>query len=277
MTIILFLIDTSASMNARTYLGARPTLLDVSKDAVEKFLKVSRPFARASQSSEKFFGRFLGAAERCWRLSNDVELMTLVIRIGLIVDSRARSLSDQLQLAVILLISKLLSLSLFAQIQLRQRDIASRGDRYMLLTFEENPANIKVCINLNAFLCLPSSPNFGVRSFSLKIDRHQVHTDHELVSRWTLVHADDASSVELPIRSCHCSESCFWRKLENFFTPSQLASPVELTLPFEELSDEVTNLTLPRVSRLQSTRRLRISRIDFHASRPVGRSITMCS
>lgn len=41
MTIILFLIDTSASMNARTYLGARPTLLDVSKDAVEKFLKVS--------------------------------------------------------------------------------------------------------------------------------------------------------------------------------------------------------------------------------------------
>lgn len=90
MTIILFLIDTSASMNARTYLGARPTLLDVSKDAVEKFLKVSRPFARASQSSEKFFGRFLGAAERCWRLSNDVELMTLVIRIGLIVESFAQ-------------------------------------------------------------------------------------------------------------------------------------------------------------------------------------------
>ncbi|RWS17476.1 integrator complex subunit 6-like protein [Dinothrombium tinctorium] len=65
MTIILFLIDTSASMNQRTYLGARPTLLDVAKDAVEKFLK------------------------------------------------------------------------------LRQRDSASRGDRYMLLTFEEPPANIK--------------------------------------------------------------------------------------------------------------------------------------
>ncbi|RWS30395.1 integrator complex subunit 6-like protein [Leptotrombidium deliense] len=65
MTIILFLIDTSASMNQRTYLGARPTLLDVAKDAVEKFLK------------------------------------------------------------------------------LRQRDTASRGDRYMLLTFEEPPGNIK--------------------------------------------------------------------------------------------------------------------------------------
>lgn len=40
MTIILFLVDTSSSMNQRTYLGARPTLLDVAKDAVEKFLKV---------------------------------------------------------------------------------------------------------------------------------------------------------------------------------------------------------------------------------------------
>lgn len=65
MTIILFLIDTSSSMNQRTYLGARPTLLDVAKDAVEKFLKT------------------------------------------------------------------------------RARDIASRGDRYMLLTFEDPPYNIK--------------------------------------------------------------------------------------------------------------------------------------
>lgn len=40
MTIILFLVDTSASMSQRTYLGARPTLLDVAKDAIEKFLKV---------------------------------------------------------------------------------------------------------------------------------------------------------------------------------------------------------------------------------------------
>ncbi|XP_054712278.1 integrator complex subunit 6-like [Uloborus diversus] len=65
MTIILFLIDTSASMNQRTYLGARPTLLDVAKDAVERFIKI------------------------------------------------------------------------------RQRDSASRGDRYMLLTFEDPPHNIK--------------------------------------------------------------------------------------------------------------------------------------
>ncbi|GIY34070.1 integrator complex subunit 6 [Caerostris darwini] len=52
-------------MNQRTYLGARPTLLDVAKDAVERFIKI------------------------------------------------------------------------------RQRDSASRGDRYMLLTFEEPPGNIK--------------------------------------------------------------------------------------------------------------------------------------
>ncbi|XP_022238341.1 integrator complex subunit 6-like [Limulus polyphemus] len=65
MTIILFLVDTSASMNQRTYLGARPTLLDVAKDAVERFIKI------------------------------------------------------------------------------RQRDSASRGDRYMLLTFEEPPVHVK--------------------------------------------------------------------------------------------------------------------------------------
>ncbi|XP_049880396.1 integrator complex subunit 6 [Pectinophora gossypiella] len=65
MTIIVFLIDTSASMNQRAYLGGRPTLLDVAKGAVETFVKV------------------------------------------------------------------------------RQRVPESRGDRYMLLTFEEPPANIK--------------------------------------------------------------------------------------------------------------------------------------
>ncbi|XP_058808223.1 integrator complex subunit 6 [Phymastichus coffea] len=65
MTIIVFLIDTSASMNQRAYLGGRPTLLDVAKSAVETFVKV------------------------------------------------------------------------------RQRSPESRGDRYMLLTFEETPHNIK--------------------------------------------------------------------------------------------------------------------------------------
>ncbi|XP_011505090.1 PREDICTED: integrator complex subunit 6-B [Ceratosolen solmsi marchali] len=65
MTIIVFLIDTSASMNQRAYLGGRPTLLDVAKSAVETFVKV------------------------------------------------------------------------------RQRSPESRGDRYMLLTFEDTPHNIK--------------------------------------------------------------------------------------------------------------------------------------
>lgn len=39
MTIILFLIDTSASMLQRTYLGTN--FLDVAKSAVETFVKVS--------------------------------------------------------------------------------------------------------------------------------------------------------------------------------------------------------------------------------------------
>ncbi|KAL8612218.1 hypothetical protein ACOMHN_028915 [Nucella lapillus] len=63
MTIILFLVDTSASMNQRTYLGT--TLLDIAKAAVENFMKI------------------------------------------------------------------------------RGRDPNSRWDRYMLLTFEDPPANIK--------------------------------------------------------------------------------------------------------------------------------------
>ena len=39
MTIIVFLVDTSASMNQRTYLGTN--LLDISKGAVENFMKVN--------------------------------------------------------------------------------------------------------------------------------------------------------------------------------------------------------------------------------------------
>ncbi|XP_072385063.1 integrator complex subunit 6-B [Diabrotica undecimpunctata] len=65
MTIIVFLIDTSASMLQRTYIGGRTTLLDVAKSAVETFVKI------------------------------------------------------------------------------RQRSMDSRNDRYMLLTFEDTPANIK--------------------------------------------------------------------------------------------------------------------------------------
>lgn len=65
MTIIVFLIDTSASMFQRTYIGGRNTILDVAKSAVETFVKI------------------------------------------------------------------------------RQRNMDSRNDRYMLLTFEEYPNNIK--------------------------------------------------------------------------------------------------------------------------------------
>eukprot|EP00088_Acartia_fossae_P009653 TRINITY_DN1470_c0_g1_i11.p1 TRINITY_DN1470_c0_g1~~TRINITY_DN1470_c0_g1_i11.p1 ORF type:complete len:1068 (-),score=228.93 TRINITY_DN1470_c0_g1_i11:1485-4688(-) len=65
MTIIVFLVDTSASMNQRAYVNGRKTLLDVAKEAVEVFVKQ------------------------------------------------------------------------------RQKSTESRGDRYMLLTFDEFPRNIK--------------------------------------------------------------------------------------------------------------------------------------
>ena len=39
MGIIVFLVDTSASMNQRTYSGV--TLLDIAKGAVETFVKVN--------------------------------------------------------------------------------------------------------------------------------------------------------------------------------------------------------------------------------------------
>lgn len=50
MTIILFLVDTSASMNQRTYLGT--TLIDVAKAAVETFMKVT------DVENVIFFGHF---------------------------------------------------------------------------------------------------------------------------------------------------------------------------------------------------------------------------
>jgi Mg-chelatase subunit ChlD len=39
MTIILFLVDTSSSMNQRTYLGT--SLIDIAKASVETFMKVT--------------------------------------------------------------------------------------------------------------------------------------------------------------------------------------------------------------------------------------------
>lgn len=43
MPILLFLLDTSASMNQRTYLGT--TYLDIAKGAVEVFMKVKNDFS----------------------------------------------------------------------------------------------------------------------------------------------------------------------------------------------------------------------------------------
>ena len=39
MTIIVFRVDTSASMNQRAFVSGRKTLLDISKESVEHFVK----------------------------------------------------------------------------------------------------------------------------------------------------------------------------------------------------------------------------------------------
>ena len=49
MGIILFLVDTSASMNQRTYLGA--SYLDVAKVAIETFMKVCKLVGSPCKSS----------------------------------------------------------------------------------------------------------------------------------------------------------------------------------------------------------------------------------
>lgn len=41
MTVIIFLVDTSGSMNQKTHNGAKSTLLDLAKETVEKFIKAS--------------------------------------------------------------------------------------------------------------------------------------------------------------------------------------------------------------------------------------------
>ena len=51
MGIILFLVDTSASMNQRTYLGT--SYLDVAKAAIDTFMKV-----RYVRGTYQFFGGY---------------------------------------------------------------------------------------------------------------------------------------------------------------------------------------------------------------------------
>lgn len=62
MPILLFLLDTSASMNQRTYLGT--TYLDVAKGAVEVFMKVKNYFTPTffSKCAPLVSLRFLGQA-----------------------------------------------------------------------------------------------------------------------------------------------------------------------------------------------------------------------
>lgn len=93
MPILLFLIDTSASMNQRAYLGT--SYLDIAKGAVEIFMKVSAGPGGTAAPPAPF--------------------------------ARSRRFSP-------------------LSPQLRARDPASRGDRYMLVTFDEPPYCIKVIL-----------------------------------------------------------------------------------------------------------------------------------
>lgn len=53
MPILLFLLDTSASMNQRTYLGT--TYLDIAKGAVEVFMKVKNNLTPTSFQASFYF------------------------------------------------------------------------------------------------------------------------------------------------------------------------------------------------------------------------------
>uniref|UniRef100_A0A667IA37 Integrator complex subunit 6 like n=1 Tax=Lynx canadensis TaxID=61383 RepID=A0A667IA37_LYNCA len=110
MPILLFLIDTSASMNQRTDLGT--SYLDIAKGAVELFLKVKGGEGRAGESSRG---------------------MGVVVDLGASVTSVSPPPPS--------FPSRPPPSSLVPQ--LRARDPASRGDRYMLVTYDEPPYCIK--------------------------------------------------------------------------------------------------------------------------------------
>lgn len=64
MPILLFLIDTSASMNQRSHLGT--TYLDTAKGAVETFMKVPTDRARAAtpaRPAARVAGKVAGGGE----------------------------------------------------------------------------------------------------------------------------------------------------------------------------------------------------------------------
>lgn len=106
MTIVVFLVDTSASMAQKCYLGT--SLLDFAKAAVETFLKVNR--CRRRLGVVHCFGRRPPGAranfknQLCDKTGHECDLL----------------------------------------FQQRARDPSARGDRYMLMTLEEFPKNVKV-------------------------------------------------------------------------------------------------------------------------------------
>lgn len=103
MPVLLFLVDTSASMNQRSHLGT--TYLDIAKGAVETFMKVL--YWRDSSARVAF------------PLFN---LLNLFAKKSPTLGFKSSLLSSQL----------------------RGRDPASRGDRYMLVNYEDIPYGIKV-------------------------------------------------------------------------------------------------------------------------------------
>ena len=127
MPVLVFLVDTSASMNQRTYLGT--TSLDIAKGAVETFMKVCRGgrfvwdyclFTKSlivlpiDYSSSKFRIFIV-----CWTI------ICVYLRVALFVNASNSSL-------------------FCLPLQLRSRDQTSRTDRYMLVSCDEPPGTIKV-------------------------------------------------------------------------------------------------------------------------------------
>lgn len=98
-------------MNQRTYLGT--TYLDVAKGAVEVFMKVKNDF------TPTFFSK-CAALEGLGFLGQDWSKLIYVVLV-------------------------------FFFWQLRARDPASRGDRYMLVTFDDPPYGVKVISNDTIF------------------------------------------------------------------------------------------------------------------------------
>ena len=100
MGIILFLVDTSASMNQRTFLGT--SYLDIAKGAIDTFMKVrTHVWVRAGIRLSR--GSYACVIHGC----------------------------------------------VCVRMQYRSRDPASRGDRYMLVTFDEPPNAVKVRLSLD--------------------------------------------------------------------------------------------------------------------------------